>query len=230
MINGSPKKSRGTTAAISSYFIEGMQKAGASVETIYAKEYDIKDCKGCFNCWGNTPGECIQKDDMAGILEKIAKADILILATPVYVDGMTGSLKTLLDRTIPLLHGRFELRDDHCRHPLRKHAKKGKVGLISVSGFTELDNFDPLIVHTKAICKNMNREFVGAILRPVAWVMDGAEKQGVQLDDIYAALKQAGHELITDGKMKDDTLRRISREMVPREIVLELMHGFYQDM
>jgi multimeric flavodoxin WrbA len=229
VINGSPKKSRGNTATISSYFIDGMKEEGASVETIYAKEYDIGDCKGCFNCWGNTPGACIQKDDMAGILDKIAKADILILATPVYVDGMTGSLKTLLDRTIPLLHGRFELRDDHCRHPLRKHVKQGKVVLISVSGFTELDNFDPLVVHIKSICKNLNREFVGSILRPVAWVMDGAEKQGVQLDDIYDALKQAGRELITDGKMKDDTLKIIRREMVPREIILELMSGFYQD-
>jgi len=229
VINGSPRKERGHTGTFVSHFAEGMKDSGAQVEFIYPRDLEIGDCRGCFNCWTKTPGKCIQDDDMTDVLNKIANADIVVLATPVYVDGMTGLLKTLLDRSIPLLHGRFEIREDHCRHPPRSHVKLGKLVLLSVAGFTEMDNFDPLITHVKAICKNMSREYSGAILRPVAWVLSGAKEQGVELDDIYKAVKEAGSELISSGSMKDETLATIARECVPRDVVIQLMTEFYGD-
>ena len=227
VINGSPRKERAHTGHLVSLFVEGMKDCGANVDFVYPRDLEIGDCRGCFTCWTSTPGICIQKDDMAEVLDKIANADILVLATPVYVDGMTGLLKTLVDRTIPLLHGRFEIREDHCRHPPRDYFKKGKVVLLSVAGFTEMDNFTPLITHVKAICKNMNREYSGAVLRPVAWVLSGAKEQGVEIDDIYEAVKEAGRELISNGSMKDKTLATISREAVPRDIIIQLMIEFY---
>jgi len=229
VINGSPRKGRMHTGRIVSYFIEGMKDAGANVDTIYSIELNIGDCKGCFNCWTNTPGKCIQDDDMTEVLGKMANADILVLATPVYVDGMTGSLKTLVDRFLPHLKGRFVIRNDHCRHPIRDHIRQGKVVLVSVSGFTELDNFDPLINHVKAMCKNMNREYAGAVLRSVAWIMEGAAEQGVQIEPIYEAIKQAGRELVSTGSMKDETLEIIRREFIPRDTVVELTQGFYNE-
>lgn len=229
IINGSPRKDRGHTGAFASLFAEGMKEKGANVEFIYPRDLEIADCTGCLNCWGNTPGKCIQEDDMAEVLNKIAKADILVLATPVYVDGMTGLLKTLLDRGIPLLHGRFEIREDHCRHPPRAFVNKGKMVLLSVSGFTEMDNFDPLVTHVKAISKNISREYAGAVLRPIAWAMPGAKEQGVPLDDIFEAVKEAGRELISNGSMKEETLATIAREYIPREIAVQLMTGIYGD-
>ena len=229
VINGSPRKDRGATGGILSHFVEGMKEAGADVEIIYSIALDIADCRGCFNCWVSTPGKCIQDDDMTDVLAKIADADLLVLATPVYVDGMTGSLKTLLDRTIPLLHGRFELKDDHCRHPLRAHVKEGKLALVSVSGFTEMDNFDPLIVHVKALSKNMNRDFVGSLLRPCAWIIDPAKKQGAKVGDIIEAVKQAGHQLISEGKMREETLATAARDIIPRDEVVKMMQGHFGD-
>ncbi|TFG27180.1 flavodoxin family protein [Candidatus Thorarchaeota archaeon] len=229
IINGSPRKGRMHTGRIVSHFAEGMKEAGANVETIYSIALSIGDCKGCFNCWTKTPGKCIQDDDMTDVLSKMASADILVLATPVYVDGMTGSLKTLIDRFLPHLKGRFVIRDDHCRHPVREHVKQGKVVLVSVSGFTELDNFDPLINHVRAICKNMNREFAGALVRSVAWIMDGAAEQGVQLDSIYEAVRQAGRELVSTGSMREETLETIRRDFVPRDTVVQLTQGFYDE-
>ncbi|TFH03405.1 MAG: flavodoxin family protein, partial [Candidatus Thorarchaeota archaeon] len=173
--------------------------------------------------------KCIQEDDMTDVLSKMANAGIVVLATPGYVDGMTGSLKTLIDRSIPLLHGRFEIREDHCRHPPRNYVKQGKIVLLSVAGFTELDNFDPLISHVKAICKNMSREYVGAVLRPIAWAMEGAKEQGIPIDDIYEAVKEAGRELISNGSMKEETLATIAREFMPRDVVVQLNVDFYGD-
>ncbi len=227
VINGSPRKDRGHTRAFVSLFAEGMKESGATVDFIYPKDLEIGDCRGCLNCWGNTPGKCIQDDGMTEVLSKMAKADIVVLATPVYVDGMTGLLKTLLDRSIPLLHGRFEIREDHCRHPPRDYVNKGKLVLLSVSGFTEMDNFDPLVSHIKAISKNMSREYAGAVLRPIAWAMPGAKEQGVELDDIYEAVKEAGRQLIADGSMKEETLATIAREYMPRDIAVQLMTSVY---
>lgn len=228
VINGSPRKDRGHTHGVVSLFVDGMKEAGAEVDIIYSRDLEIGDCRGCFNCWGATPGKCIQDDDMTEVLEKIASSDIVVLATPVYVDGMTGSLKNLLDRTIPLLHGEFEIRDDHCRHALRSHVKKGKLALISVSGFTEMDNFDPLVFHVKAMCKNMSREYVGAVLRPYAWIMEEAEKQGAKVSDIYAAIKQAGHQLVADGKMKSDNLDIVARDFLSRDFVVDIMKDAFK--
>jgi len=229
VINGSPRKDRGATAGILSHFVEGMKEAKADVEVIYSKGLDIGDCRGCFNCWENTPGKCIQDDDMTEVLAKIADSDILVLATPVYVDGMTGSLKSLLDRTIPLLHGRFELREDHCRHPRREYAEAEKLVLVSVSGFTEMDSFDPLIVHVKALAKNMGCEFVGSLLRPYAWVLNPAQEQGANVSDIIEAIKQAGYELISEGTMKEETLAAVARDIIPRDEVVKMMQGCFGD-
>lgn len=40
-----------------------------------------------------------------------------------------------------------------------------KMVLVSNCGFWEMDNFDPLLVHLKALCRNAEAEFVGALLR-----------------------------------------------------------------
>jgi multimeric flavodoxin WrbA len=227
VMNGSPRKDRGATGGILSHFIEGMKEAKADVEILYSKGLDLGDCRGCFNCWTSTPGKCIQDDEMSDVLVKIANADIIVIATPIYVDGMTGSLKTLLDRSIPLLHGAFELRDDHCRHALREHVKGGKIALVSVCGFTEMDNFDPLISHMKAISKNMNREFVGSLLRPYAWIIEPAMKQGAQLGYILKAVKQAGYQLIINGHMDEATLSTVASEILPRSEIIKMMKQHY---
>ncbi|MFX0108569.1 MAG: flavodoxin family protein [Candidatus Hodarchaeota archaeon] len=221
VINGSPRGNRGATAGVLKPFIEGMESAVADVELIILQRLKINPCRGCFDCWWKTPGVCVQKDDMKDMLPKIADADLVVYATPVYVDGMTGPMKIFLDRSIPLLEGKWELRDNHCRHPLREGTKPSKIALVSVSGFTELDNFDPLVTHMKAASLNMGREFVGAVLRPCAWVIPEGEKRGASFEDIGEALRDAGNQLVSSGKMSQETLNKISRDVVPREQIFE---------
>ena len=159
LVNGSPHTVRGVHVSILDTFEEGLRKAGSDVTRINVYRQNIQPCRGCFTCWTKTPGECIQEDDMKSLLPLVAQSDVLALATPVYVDGMTGPMKTFLDRLIPLLKGRVELRDDHTRHIMREDVKRGKVVLLSASGFTELDNFDPLVSHVKAVSRNLGWEY-----------------------------------------------------------------------
>jgi len=45
-------------------------------------------------------GKCVRKDDMAEILEKMIKADAIVLSVPVYFYAMCAQMKTLIDRTV----------------------------------------------------------------------------------------------------------------------------------
>ena len=215
--NCSPKMEESNTALILNPFLEGMKNAGTEIELFYTRKLDIKPCTGEFHCWIKHPGECYQKDDMQMLYPKIVEADILVFATPVYVDGISGPMKDLLDRTVALVEPFFELRGGHCRHPIRKRLVGGKLVLVSNSGFWELDNFDPLIVHMKALCKNFSREFAGALLRPHGPALKPIKNMGLPVDDVLEAAKDAGVQLIQEGKIATETLKTISRELLPLE-------------
>ena len=221
-INGSPRMDKGNTALILHPFLEGMKEEGAHVEIFYTKKLTINPCQGEFICWLKTPGKCFQNDDMQTLLPQMAQADVWVLASPVYVDGITGPLKNLLDRIIPLGEPFFELRDGHCRHPGRKGVKEGKLVLVSNCGFWEMDNFHPLLVHMKAICKNVGRRFAGALLRPHGPVLKAMLEQGYPVEDILNAAREAGRQLIQKEEMDPQTLASISRELIPRDIYIEM--------
>ena len=227
-INASPRMNKGNTALILNPFLEGMREAGARVELFYTRKLNINPCTGEFDCWIKTPGECYQKDDMQMLLPKTREADIMVFATPVYVDGVTGPMKNLIDRMLPRVQPFFELREGHCRHPLREGNKSQKVVLVSNCGLWELDNFDPLLGHMKAFCKNASNEFAGALLRPHGGRMNYMMRMGMSLDDIFDAANEAGRQLVEDGEMSAETLSTISREMMPRELYLQNINQCFQ--
>jgi len=226
--NCSPRMDNGNTALILNPFLEGMKDVGAEVELFYTRKLKINPCHGGFTCWLKTPGECWQKDDMQMLYPKLREADIYVFGTPVYLDGISGPMKNMLDRIIPLVQPFFELRDGHCRHMAREGYKHGKVVLVSNTGFWEMDNFDPLLVHMKAICRNGAMEFAGALLRPHGEALRPMMKLGIVLDDVFEAAREAGRQLVKDGKMSTETLNIVSRELVPLETYVRAANETFQ--
>jgi multimeric flavodoxin WrbA len=226
--NCSPQMDKGNTALILTPFLEGMREAGAKVELFYTRKLKINPCTGEFHCWLRNPGKCYQDDDMNILNPKLREADIQVYATPVYVDGFSGSMKNLLDRIIPLALPFFELRDGHCRHPPREGTKHGKVVLVSNCGFWEMDNFDPLLVHMKAICTNMGSEFAGALLRPHGPALRGMMNRGQPAEDIFKAAKEAGRQLVEKDEMSIETLKIVSRELMPLEVYVQAVNTSFQ--
>jgi multimeric flavodoxin WrbA len=218
----------GNTALILNPFLEGMKEVGAEVELFYTRKLKINPCRGDFICWLKTPGECWQKDDMQMLYPKLREAEICVFGTPVYVDGISGPMKNLLDRIIPGVQPFFELRDGHCRHLLREGHKYGKVVLVSNCGFWEMDNFDPLLVHTKAFCRNGAMEFAGALLRPHGEALRPMMEMGISLDDVFEAAREAGRQLVKDGRMSAETLNIVSRELVPLEAYVQAANEMFQ--
>ena len=64
-------------------------------------DQNIGFCRASDGCMRNG-GTCILKDDMANILDLYQKADVLVLATPVYFYGIGAQMKTFIDRTYPI--------------------------------------------------------------------------------------------------------------------------------
>ncbi len=217
VINGSPHGHQGNTALLLKPFIEGMESAGAEVKVFLTQEMEVKPCLGEYHCWLKQPGECFQDDDMKTLIPELLTANFLVLATPLYVDGMTGPLKMVMDRMIPLAKAHIELRDDHCRHPGHITVSDPKLALVSNCGFWELDNFDALVAHVKAIGANLNMAYAGALLRPHGPALNAMLQQNAPVTDILDAARTAGHQLVTEGQISDETLNTISRPLVPRD-------------
>lgn len=214
--NGSPRTKAGITDRITQWFMQGAREAGAEIETVYLAKKKINYCTGCFNCWFVTPGKCIQKDDMADMKSKFRDADIIVLASPVYVDGFTAQMKTLLDRFISGGSPFVEFRDGHSRHPGGKGKKIRKMVLISTSGFGELDNFDPMVQHMKAIIKNFPKtEYAGALLRPMGGCMDLINDEAPEkVEEIKQAFIRAGFSIVKNGEISEDVQNAVSAELL----------------
>jgi len=99
ILSASPRKN-GNSDMLCDRFMAGAQDAGNQVEKIHVQEKKINFCQGCLACQGNG-GVCVQNDDMAEILDKMVRADVLVMATPIYFYNMDAQLKVLIDRTCP---------------------------------------------------------------------------------------------------------------------------------
>lgn len=101
--------------------------------------------------------------------------------------------------------------------------------LVSSCGLWEMDNSDLLIDYMKkGLCKHVEREFAGALLRPHVGALRGMMKMGKSVDDIFEAAKKAGRQLIIDGKLPPETLEIVSRSLVPPKKWIELDNRNWQ--
>lgn len=103
-INGSPRPMGNTYQALKMVCDE-LNGEGLETEIIHVGNMEIKGCISCGRCEG---GYCIHSDDkLKDIVNKIYDADGLLLGSPVYYAGISGTLKSFLDRLFYANHGRL---------------------------------------------------------------------------------------------------------------------------
>lgn len=201
---------KGYTAMILNSFLDGIKQAGASVESFYSQCLDIQPCTGEFYCWYEKPGECYIQDDMQKLYPKLAEADTLIIATPVYIPLPSGMQK-FLNRLCPLIDPYLTKRGDRTRARFLKDVHIKNIVLVSVCGWWEMGNFDTVIRIVKEIAKDTNAKFSGAVLRPHAYLMSSNEKKA---KENLENAKKAGYQLIKDGGISEETLEKISQPLI----------------
>ena len=206
--------------------LEGARQAGADVELVLLCERKISPCRGCLACWVKHPGRCTQADDMSELRERVAAADLLLLATPVYVDGMCAQAKMFVDRLIPLLDPHFALVDGHCRHrPAGRRLPD--LALVSVCGFWELDNFDLVVEHLKRMARNLGSRFRGAVLRPASRVLTLSASLPDKVAEVESAARRAGRELAEGAEIGPETRAQVAQPFFPVELYVEGANLFW---
>lgn len=215
-INGSPRLEKGNTAALLSPFVEGMVDAGAEVDLVYATRLDVKPCTGEMHCWYRKPGECYIKDGMQELYPRLAQSEILVLATPVYIP-LPGEMQNVINRLCPLVVPDLVTREGRTRARFRDSVHIEKMVLVASSGWWEKGNFGTVVRIVEELAENSGAEFVGPVLRPHASVM----RRGAKLTDdgsaVLAAARRAGHDLVAQGSIEQETLDEISRPLIPQE-------------
>jgi multimeric flavodoxin WrbA len=197
-------------------FIEGMMGAGSDVELFYSSRLKVKPCScGTMYCWTRMPGECCIKDEMELLYPKLKGADILVLATPVYIP-LPGDMQEVINRLCPLLDPALEFRKGRTRAIFRKDVRIRTIALVSTGGWWEKGNFGTVVRIVKELAEDTSVRFAGAVLRPHA---DYMSRDGELTQDgraVLNAVRRAGSQLVKNGVMKRETLATISRPLVSR--------------
>lgn len=98
ILSGSPRKG-GNSDLLCDEFMRGAREAGHSVEKLRVAEKKIAPCSACYYC-RQSGGECVHRDDMGEVLQKMIDADVIVLASPVYFYSIDAQLKAVIDRTV----------------------------------------------------------------------------------------------------------------------------------
>lgn len=94
VLSASPRRG-GNTDLLCDEFVRGAREAGGDVEKIFLDDYKIDFFHECHE----HSADSVSADDQAPlIIEKMTKADIIVLSSPVYYMNIDGQLKTLMDR------------------------------------------------------------------------------------------------------------------------------------
>lgn len=138
----------GNTDLLARAFAEGAGK-NYEVEILPVADYNVKPCTGCNSCIRREDHQCCLKDDMTEIYGKLAEADILAIASPVYFYGISASLKAIIDR----LH-----------NPVRNGFKIKKLALLLAGSNSLPELFDAIKVQYQLSLRFFSLEDAGMVL------------------------------------------------------------------
>ena len=153
ILMGSPRL-QGNTAELCRPLIEELEAGGASVSYVTLEDKDIAPCRGCYACQ-NVGGEygCVQKDDMYAVVDEILRADLIVLATPIYAWYCTAQMKNVLDR-------HYGLNKFYGSAEGSLWAGK-KVAILATHGYRGAYATDPFETGVQRLCKHSGLEYAG---------------------------------------------------------------------
>lgn len=218
VFNGSPRAERGNTCIMVEEFSKGAQKAGADVEHVFLVKKEISHCRGCFSCWGTSPGKCVIDDDMKELLEKFIESDIVVFATPVYVDNVTGVTKQFMDRLLPLLDPHMETDDQGESVHRKRFEKYPRIVVMSNCGYPEQSHFQVLPLFFRRVARNLHSEVIAEIYRGAGELLS-VDHPGLEtvLTAYRKLLQKAGKEIVLKSCISEETKKAMEEPLIPHE-------------
>lgn len=173
ILSGSPRKN-GNTATLVDWFAEGARSKGARVEIVRTAflKYKSTGCTSCRACQKLDAYECVINDEAKPVLAKMAEADVIVMATPLYFFGASAQLKLVFDRMFSLY--KWDNKAGTMQTPL-----KGKTLVLIASAFEDV-GLDALSKPFALTAKYTGMKFI-ALLVPNAGVSgDIKHKPGIR--------------------------------------------------
>ena len=226
-INGSHRGRNGCTQILLDKLSEGATTCGAEFETVVLAEKKINRCLACDHC-GKTAtfGRCVydDKDDVKSIFEKMRAADIVVYGSPVYVFGVTGLLKTFMDRfnstgTAP---GLCLTQSGLIFHPVDKQVIGKPFVVLTLCANIEQETVKNTLAYFKTFARYVDVSIVGTLVRKMAMQLEKTDDPLVQ--QVLASFVQAGRELALQGRISRGTEKAAAKPLLNVPFLDLLMH------
>lgn len=109
-ILGSPRKESNGLFLIKE-ILNGIKslRGDCEIDEIFVSQAKIGACIACEGCY-HTPG-CVIIDDMIKIYPKFDRADIVLVASPIYFNSISAQLKALIDRCQAIWASKYILNE-----------------------------------------------------------------------------------------------------------------------
>jgi putative NADPH-quinone reductase len=220
-VNGSQKGAGGNTDIMVSAFLLGAQAAGAQTANILLAEKEIKYCRACKYCWFKNPGQCVLADDMAALLPLVKSADVLVWATPLYFDNVSGLLKTFIDRLM-VIGSPYWTRDagGECRH--QTVMAMPQLIMLANCGYPERSHFQVVSHWIRRHARNLGTAVIGEIYASEgALISSPAEEVRPVVARYLQSLEQAGAEIATGLKLSAETQQVLEQPFIPADTYIQ---------
>lgn len=221
VLSGSPKREKSDTMRLTRAFVAGMGDVQANdVHIVHVIDRHIEYCNGCLGCMRNG-GRCVHDDDMRAILEEILESDLLIFSFPLYCYGLPAPLKALIDRTLPLGSMAMRREGDHYEHVAQRDFSHLRYVMICGCGFPNAENnFEPAVMHFRRMFGE-DSTVITVAEAPMLNVPEAA----VVAEPLLEQVRRAGQEYARDGRISEDTRRRVETPMIPPEEYVRIVNG-----
>ena len=147
ILSGSPRKGGNIDLLVEAFAKGASQKHHVEIVSVY--DYKVNPCMGCNACFKNEANACVQNDDMSLIYEKMSRADMLVIASPVYFYGLSAQLKAVIDRF---------------HNPIRDTFRLKKMALLLVGAATLPELFDSILAQYRLCLNFFKLEDAGRVL------------------------------------------------------------------
>lgn len=200
----------GHTARMTALFLAGAADAGADIHAVNVAEADIRTCLGCYRCWLQSPGVCVQADAMSSLLRDILDADLILAASPLYAYSISSHLKRVLERTLPLMAPGVEvpvaggLERNRLRYPGR--GPRRFAGLL-VGGLKSLESFEPAAGTLRFYAASFGWICSGILMRPESYLLQFPAAKPRCIKVIESAFRRAGGEFVRQDYLEAATIR-----------------------
>ena len=230
IINGSLKGEASHSYMVASRFARGIEAtADAQTEVIELKNMNISHCVGCFGCWKVTPGQCVIRDDMDIIRDKIMESDNIILSFPLYFFGVSSKMKTMLDRLLPFkmpYKGRHATEDNLLIMDYGYDFSDKRLILVSSCAHSSTDIvYDSVTREFDMICGKDNYT---KVFCPQGEILELDQMKPI-LNKYLNGIEDAGKEFGINRKLSEETARKVCAPLIPVRAVEKMMTGYWEN-